>query len=69
MTEKEFQQLCKTTQPGTTLSFNYNDTEVSGKFVGCGENAIVIEVNGRQFVWPREVCECRKSSYPIPSYS
>lgn len=69
MTIEEFQQLCKTTEAGTTLTFKYRDTEISGRFVGCGEDAVVIEAAGRQHVWPRELVSCRKSDYPYPSYS
>jgi hypothetical protein len=69
MTEKEFTQLCRTTPTGATLTFQYLDTEVRGNFIGCGEEAVIIEVNGRQVIWPREVCECRKNLYPIPTYS
>lgn len=69
MTDKEFKQLCSTTSEGATLSFNYGDTQVSGKFVGCWQEAFVIDVNGRQLIWPRELCNYRKSSPPIPTYS
>ena len=69
MTDKEFNRFCNTTQAGTTLSFNYRSMQVNGKFVGCWEESLVFDVNGRQYIWPHEVCECRKSPYPTPTYS
>ena len=69
MTVEEFKQFCGTTEPGATLAFKYRDTDVQGRFVGCGEDVLVIEVEGLQYIWPREVCTVRKSDYPIPSYS
>jgi len=69
MTDKEFQQLCSNTPTGTTLSFDYRDTHVEGKFVSCTEDAFIIEVNGHDFIWPREFCNYRKAACPIPTYS
>lgn len=69
MTIKEFQQLCNSTPVGTTLTFKYEDHEIKGHFVGCGSDEVVIESNGKPFIWPREVCDVRKSDYPTPSYS
>lgn len=69
MTVEEFHMLCKTTETGTILNFKYQDTEIKGHFIGCGEDEVVIEANGRQYIWPRELCRFRKSDYPIPSYS
>ncbi len=69
MTEKEFRKLCSTTPTGTALAFRYNDIEVKGTFVGCAQDAVVVQANGRQFLWPRELCQIGKSSYPVPSYS
>jgi hypothetical protein len=69
MTEQEFQILCSKTPPGTTLTFSFRDQEVRGKFIGCAENAVVIEANGRGYFWPRDLCSYQESSYGIPSYS
>ena len=69
MTEKEFKELCSKTSSGTTLTFSFGDRQVSGKFVGCAEDAVVIEANGRSFVWPRELCSYRTTSNQVPSYS
>lgn len=69
MTEQEFNELCSTTSPGTTLTFSFRDQEIEGKFIGCAENAVVIEANGRGFFWPRELCSYRKASRMGPTYS
>ena len=69
MTEEEFRELCEEIEPGTRLTFTYRDQEVEGKFVGCAEDAVVIEANGRNFLWPKELCDWRKTDYPRPSYS
>lgn len=69
MTVEEFQTLCKTTRVGTALIFSYEGEEIKGRFIGCGSDEVVIEANGKQFVWPRAICTIRKSDYPTPSYS
>lgn len=69
MTEQEFEQLCDSTAVGTPLSFHYRDKEVRGKFIGCMEDAVIIETSGGQFIWPRQLCDAIKSTYPRPSYS
>ncbi|PLX74100.1 MAG: hypothetical protein C0615_09775 [Desulfuromonas sp.] len=70
MTEKEFQKLCTGTPSGTTLLFHYKGSVIRGRFVGCAEDEIVIEANGRHHVWPRELCDYEESSFPFPpSYS
>ena len=69
MTLQEFHRLCKTTKIGTTLTFKYGNQEVKGHFIGCGNDEVVIEANGKQFIWPRELCEVRKTDYPRPTYS
>jgi len=69
MTRNEFKRLCETTPQGTEVSFEFRDKQVRGKFVGCSENGVLIETNGRQFIWPKELLDYRQSSYPIPSYS
>jgi len=69
MTEKEFQFLCTETPPGSALTFNFRDQVVVGNFVGCADDAVVIEANGRAYFWPRELCSYKKSSYAGPSYS
>ena len=69
MTDKEFQELCETTEAGTSLNFIYGDKEVNVRFMGCGTDEIVVESNGKNFVWPRELCRIKKSDYPTPTYS
>jgi len=69
MTVEEFHKLCKTTKTGTVLTFKFREAEIRGHFVGCGEDEVVIEANGKQYIWPRELCSVRKRDYPIPSYS
>jgi hypothetical protein len=69
MTSNEFKTFCATTPTGTTLSLSYRNVEVKGKFVGCADNAILIEANGSVNICPYDLCEYGKSSYPIPSYS
>ena len=69
MTRHEFKTLCDTTPAGTELLFEFRDQQVRGKFVGCSEAGVVIEANGLQLIWPRELVDYRKPAYPIPSYS
>jgi len=69
MTEKEFEELCETTETGTILTFSYRDIKIEGKFIGCADDSVIVEAEGRQYIWPRELCLYRKSDYPTPSYS
>jgi hypothetical protein len=69
MNLKECHKLCKTTKAGTALTFTYGDQVIKGHFIGCGRDEVVIEANGKQYVWPRELCDVRKSDYPRPRYS
>lgn len=69
MTDQEFKQLCSDTKVGTILSFNTGKEQVRGEFVGCENHAVVFEVNGRTFIWPRDLIDYRKPDYQIPSYS
>jgi len=69
MTEKEFQDLCKTTEAGTNLIFIYGDQEVQVRFLGCGADEILVEANGKNFVWPRELCSFKRLKYQPPTYS
>lgn len=69
MTEKQFRTLCQETEIGTAVSFTYRDLEIRGKFIGCAEDAIIIEANGKQVLWPWELCDYRQSTYPRPTYS
>lgn len=69
MSKKEFKKLCETTEIGTSVSFSCRDKSINGKFIGCAEDAIIIEANGRTHIWPWELCDYRKSTYPRPTYS
>lgn len=69
MTKSEFNRLCSETETGTPLSFNTGSEIVSGKFVGCTEDGVVIEANGQSYIWPLELLDFRKPDYQIPSYS
>ena len=69
MTKHEFKKFCTTTPLGTTLSLSCNNVEVKGKFIGCADNAVIIEANGSANICPYDLCDYGKSSYPIPSYS
>ena len=68
MSKLEYKKLCETTEIGTAVSFQYNDKQITGTFIGCAENAMIIEANGKNFIWPWQLCDYRKSSYPIPTY-
>jgi len=69
MTNEKYKKLCAETEIGTPLVFTYRDLEIRGKFVGCAEDAIIIEANGKQVLWPRDLCDYSQSDYPLPSYS
>jgi hypothetical protein len=69
MTREQFKKLCEKTEVGTPVSFNYRDLEIRGKFLGCAEDAIIIEANGKAILWPWELCDYSNNTYPRPSYS
>jgi len=69
MTKEQYRKLCETTEVGTPIMFTYRDLEIRGKFVGCAEDAIIIEANGKQVLWPMELCDYSESTYPRPNYS
>ncbi|NIQ96120.1 MAG: hypothetical protein GWN87_19395 [Desulfuromonadales bacterium] len=69
MTEQQFRKLCNETEIGTSVSFSYRDRTVRGKFIGCAEDAVIIETDGKATFWPWELCDYHKSSYPTPTYS
>ena len=69
MTKEQFRKLCEETEIGTSLMFSYRDLEIRGKFIGCAEDAVIIEANGKQILWPWELCDYKQSSYSGPSYS
>lgn len=70
MTTEEFTKLCNETESGTPLTFDTgNGQVVQGKFVGCMEDAVIIEVNDQHVIWPYDLISYRQKGYPIPSYS
>ena len=69
MTKNEFKTFCTTTPTGTTLMLSCNNVEVEGKFIGCSDDAVIIEANGSANICPHDLCEYSTSSYPTPSYS
>lgn len=69
MTTEEFTRLCSETESGTLLTFDTGSDQVRGSFIGCTEDAVIIEANGKHFIWPRDLISCRRPEYPIPSYS
>jgi len=69
MNETEFEILCTMTPRGSPLSFSCGGQEVRGTFIGCGEGVVILEANGRQHVWRRELIGSQKSPDPAPSLS
>lgn len=69
MTTEEFTRLCSENSPGTPLTFDTGEAQVRGNLIGCMEDAVIIEVNGKHFVWPYDLISCQRPDYPIPSYS
>lgn len=69
MTDSEFAKLCRETRPGTALTFATGAGDVRGSFIGCTDDSVIIEVNGKHVLWPYDLISCRKSGYPTPSYS
>jgi hypothetical protein len=51
------------------MTFDTGREEVRGSFIGCTEDSVIIEVNGKHVLWPYDLISCRKSGYPTPSYS
>ncbi len=69
MTEREFAKVCSLQQAGAAVEISYQEFNMTGKLIGCGEDFLVIEINGRQTIWPREICETKQRTYPGPTYS
>jgi len=69
MNDRQFENLCRKTPTGTPLSFGTGEVEIRGKFVGCTNDGVIIEANGRHFIWPRDLIDVGRTDYPIPSYS
>jgi hypothetical protein len=69
MTEKTFDELCRVQDSGTSILLSYLDFQLTGKLVGCWESEVLIDINGQFELWPRELCQVEKQTYPIPSYA
>ena len=69
MTDQEFEYLRDKIPPGSILTFSFDGLELCGTFIGCSEDAVVIEANGNGYFWPKELCSYQKLSYKTPSYS
>lgn len=69
MTDKEFRTLCDETETGTILSLVMGDEQARGRFVGCSEDGVMLESDGRVSIWPPDLIDYRKTEYPKPSYS
>jgi len=69
MTNQEFRKLCDETEIGTTLSLTMEGEEARGRFVGCSEDGVMLETDGRVSIWPPDLIDYRKTTYPKPSYS
>lgn len=69
MTREEFEQFCRLTPKGTPLTLDNRDLHLRGRFVGCFEGAILVEVNGNVSLWPHETCAVERRDDPSPRYS
>jgi len=69
MTNQEFRKLCEETEIGTTLSLTMGVEQARGRFVGCSEDGVMLETNGRVSIWPPDLIDYRKTEHPKPSYS
>lgn len=69
MTKKEFGEVCSLQNSGASIMVSYLDFKLTGKLVGCWEDDLLLNVNGQHELWPRELCQAEKKTYPIPSYS
>ena len=68
MTAHEFKILCTHIEPGTTMTFIHDGTEVRGTFIGCSEDAVIIQADDRKIRWPKDLCDYRLSPYQMPSH-
>jgi hypothetical protein len=69
MTSKEFSEVCDLLPADSPISIGYRQFNLTGKLIGCWEGSMVIDFHGQQAIWPRELCERREATYPVPSYS
>ena len=69
MTGREFEKICSLQKDKLPIAIRHKEFDLRGKFVGCWEESLVIEINGQYALWPCELCESEKPDYPIPSYS
>lgn len=69
MTEKEFAEVCSLQQAGLAVTIGYQQFNMTGKLIGCWEEYLVIDIDEKQALWPREVCDIKQRAYHIPSYS
>ncbi len=69
MTEREYSRVCRLQRDGSEVRISYQEFNLTGKLVGCGEDCLVIDINGRRTLWPREICESKPRTYPVPTYS
>jgi len=69
MTDKQFQELCSTTEIGTSLTLDLDGKQANGKFLGCAPEGVVVEIDGRVTIWPLDLLDPRRQDYPSPSYS
>lgn len=69
MTENEFLQTCSLQQTGSAVTIEYDKFNMTGKLIGCWNEYLVIDADGKQTLWPGKLCEVKKRDYRPPSLS
>lgn len=69
MTNREFSEVCSLLPTDAPISIGYRQFNLTGRLIGCWGDSMVIDFHGLRAIWPRELCEMREATYPIPSYS
>jgi len=69
MNDKKFQKICGLKNCDHTLLISFREEHLTGKLLDCWEDNFLVEVNGKQMLWPKELCDTAETNYPTPSYS
>lgn len=67
MTENEFVQACSLQQTGSAVTIDYEKFNMTGKLIGCWNEYLVVDVDGKQTLWPGKLCKVQKHNYIPPA--
>lgn len=67
MTENEFLNACSLQQTGSSVTVDYEKFNMTGKLIGCWNEYLVVDVDGKQTLWPGKLCKVKKNTYRPPA--